>query len=123
MLVMLVGMMTVPMDQPANAPLPMLVTLLGIMMLVMPEQALNAPFPILMILVGIVMLVSPEQVSKEESAMFVILFGRVRLVIRKQPANMPFPVKASVVRHTDGHLFSTARARVTFSRMSVALAV
>ena len=30
---------------------------------------------------------------------------------------------ASVVRHTDGHLFRTARARVTFSRMSVALAV
>jgi hypothetical protein len=30
---------------------------------------------------------------------------------------------ASVVRHTDGHLFNTARARVTFSRMSVALAV
>ena len=29
----------------------------------------------------------------------------------------------SVVRHTDGHLFRTARARVTFSRMSVALAV
>ena len=33
------------------------------------------------------------------------------------------PLCASVVRHTDGHLFSTARARVTFSRMSVALAV
>ena len=32
-------------------------------------------------------------------------------------------VLASVVRHTDGHLFNTARARVTFSRMSVALAV
>src|ERR1039457_3778940 len=31
--------------------------------------------------------------------------------------------QTSVVRHTDGHLFSTARARVTFSRMSVALAV
>src|ERR1035437_8856827 len=30
---------------------------------------------------------------------------------------------ASVVRHTDGHLFRTARVRVTFSRMSVALAV
>jgi hypothetical protein len=29
----------------------------------------------------------------------------------------------SVVHHTDGHLFKTARARVTFSRMSVALAV
>jgi len=29
----------------------------------------------------------------------------------------------SVVRHTEGHLFRTARARVTFSRMSVALAV
>jgi hypothetical protein len=30
---------------------------------------------------------------------------------------------ASAVRHTNGHLFHTARARVTFSRMSVALAV
>ena len=30
---------------------------------------------------------------------------------------------SSVVHHTDGHLFKTARARVTFSRMSVALAV
>jgi len=30
---------------------------------------------------------------------------------------------ASGVRHTDGHLLRTARARVTFSRMSVALAV
>jgi hypothetical protein len=32
-------------------------------------------------------------------------------------------VHPSVVHHTDGHLFKTARARVTFSRMSVALAV
>ena len=31
--------------------------------------------------------------------------------------------QASVVRHTDGHLFRSVRARVTFSRMSVALAV
>ena len=30
---------------------------------------------------------------------------------------------ANVVRHTDGHLLRTARARVTFSRMSVAFAV
>jgi len=30
---------------------------------------------------------------------------------------------ASVVRHTDGHLLRVARARVTFSRMSVAFAV
>jgi hypothetical protein len=29
----------------------------------------------------------------------------------------------SVVRHTDGHLFRTARVRVTFFRMSVVLAV
>src|ERR1035438_6911193 len=34
-----------------------------------------------------------------------------------------FLMRASVVRHTDGHLFRTARARVTFCRMSFAFAV
>jgi hypothetical protein len=34
-----------------------------------------------------------------------------------------YGITPSVVRHTDDHLFKTARARVTFSRMSVAFAV
>jgi DNA-directed RNA polymerase subunit RPC12/RpoP len=37
--------------------------------------------------------------------------------------NAEWRKESSVVRHTDGHLFRTARARVTFSKMSVALAV
>ena len=47
-------------EQPLNAELPMLVTLLGIVMLVSPLQPSNAYFPMLVTLLGIVMLVSPE---------------------------------------------------------------
>ena len=48
---------------PSNAPLPMLVTLLGMMMEVRPEQQENAPFSMLVTLLGMVMEVRPEQLE------------------------------------------------------------
>ena len=48
-------------SQPAKAPLPILVTLLGIVMLVSEEQVEKAPFPIVITLFGIAMDASDEQ--------------------------------------------------------------
>ena len=54
---------TVEIFAPANAPSPILVTLLGMVTEVRPEQSANAPPPMLVTLLGMVTEVRPEQNS------------------------------------------------------------
>ena len=72
-------------EQAEKAPLPMLVTLLGIVTDVRPEQPQKALSPMLLTLSGIVTDVSPEQPSKAYSPMLVTLSGILIDVRPRQP--------------------------------------
>ena len=93
MLVTLLGIvMLVRLSQPLNAQYPMLVTLSGIVMLFRLLQSANAQFPMLVTLSGIVMLVKLLQFSNATSPMLVTLLGIVMLVRLLQQKNAAYPI-------------------------------